>query len=131
MARAAVASGRCAVIGLQSTGEARTNDVISEKGEELDEFVSGGLLGGSLVSRRGAFNALPRSAAGSARHAGGHCARETSACVAIAQRFVINHNHSIGAGPKELLLKLVENYYPLPHDPYDEEAEAGKLRSHA
>lgn len=41
MARAAVASGRCAVIGLQSTGEARTSDVVAEKGEELDDFVSG------------------------------------------------------------------------------------------
>ena len=30
-----------------------------------------------------------------------------------------------GAGPKELLLRLVENYYPLPPDPDAEEAEAG------
>lgn len=42
MALAAVASGKCAVIGLQSTGEARTADVVAEKGEELDDFVSGG-----------------------------------------------------------------------------------------
>ncbi|PRW58205.1 strawberry notch-like [Chlorella sorokiniana] len=41
MARAALASGKCAVIGLQSTGEARTADVVAEKGEQLDDFVSG------------------------------------------------------------------------------------------
>ncbi|KAL4432432.1 hypothetical protein ABPG77_001731 [Micractinium sp. CCAP 211/92] len=68
MARAAVASGRCAVIGLQSTGEARTSDVVAEKGEELDDFVS---------------------------------------------------------GPKELICRLVENYYPLPPDPDAEDEEAG------
>lgn len=42
MAQAAVAAGKCVVIGLQSTGEARTADVVLEKGEELDDFVSGG-----------------------------------------------------------------------------------------
>jgi hypothetical protein len=41
MARAAVAQGKCAVIGLQSTGEARTADVVADKGDELDDFVSG------------------------------------------------------------------------------------------
>ena len=41
MAQAAVANGKCAVIGLQSTGEARTAEVVAEKGEELDDFVSG------------------------------------------------------------------------------------------
>lgn len=45
MARAALASGKCAVIGLQSTGEARTADVVAEKGEQLDDFVSGESLG--------------------------------------------------------------------------------------
>jgi hypothetical protein len=30
------------------------------------------------------------------------------------------------AGPKELLLKLVEDYYPLPPDPTNEEEEAGE-----
>ena len=29
------------VIGLQSTGEARTSEAVFERGEELDEFVSG------------------------------------------------------------------------------------------
>ena len=33
MALAAVAEGKCAVIGLQSTGEARTADVVAERGE--------------------------------------------------------------------------------------------------
>lgn len=42
MARAAVEAGKCAVIGLQSTGEARTADVVADKGDELDDFVSGG-----------------------------------------------------------------------------------------
>lgn len=41
MTKDALASDRCVVIGLQSTGEARTADVIAEKGEELDDFVSG------------------------------------------------------------------------------------------
>ena len=41
MAEEALATGKCVVIGLQSTGEARTADVIAERGEELDEFVSG------------------------------------------------------------------------------------------
>ncbi|EFN59033.1 hypothetical protein CHLNCDRAFT_137726 [Chlorella variabilis] len=67
MAQAAVANGKCAVIGLQSTGEARTADVVADRGEELDDFVS---------------------------------------------------------GPKELLIRLVENYYPLPRDPNAEEDEA-------
>lgn len=31
-------------------------------------------------------------------------------------------------GPKELLLKLVEDYYPLPKDPYDTDNEAGESR---
>ena len=41
MSQEAIADGKCVVIGLQSTGEARTADVIAERGEELDEFVSG------------------------------------------------------------------------------------------
>ena len=41
MAKQAKAEGKCVVIGLQSTGEARTADVIAERGEELDDFVSG------------------------------------------------------------------------------------------
>lgn len=44
MAQAAVANGKCAVIGLQSTGEARTADVVADRGEELDDFVSGETL---------------------------------------------------------------------------------------
>ena len=40
-ANQAIEDGKCVVIGLQSTGEARTQDVIAEKGEELDDFVSG------------------------------------------------------------------------------------------
>ncbi len=41
MSKAAVEEGKCIVIGLQSTGEANTNDVVAEKGDELDDFVSG------------------------------------------------------------------------------------------
>ena len=41
MSQEALADGKCVVIGLQSTGEARTADVVAERGEELDEFVSG------------------------------------------------------------------------------------------
>ncbi len=45
MAKQALAEGKCVVIGLQSTGEARTADVIAERGEELDDFVSGPKVG--------------------------------------------------------------------------------------
>ncbi len=38
--RTAINEGKCVVIGLQSTGEARLNDVIEEKGEELEDFIS-------------------------------------------------------------------------------------------
>lgn len=41
LSKEALADGKCVVIGLQSTGEARTADVIAERGEELDDFVSG------------------------------------------------------------------------------------------
>ena len=68
MSQDAVKDGKCVVIGLQSTGEARTGDVIAEKGEELDDFVS---------------------------------------------------------GPKELLLRLVDGYYPLP--PTSLEVQAQKF----
>lgn len=45
IAKEALAEGKCVVIGLQSTGEARTADVIAERGEELDDFVSGPKVG--------------------------------------------------------------------------------------
>ncbi|KFM25511.1 Strawberry notch-like protein 1 [Auxenochlorella protothecoides] len=69
MSKAAVEEGKCIVIGLQSTGEARTNDVVAEKGDELDDFVS---------------------------------------------------------GPKELLSRLVTEYYPMPASPalWDQEDES-------
>lgn len=60
MAKDAVARNKAVVIGLQTTGEARTADVVAEKGFELEDFVS---------------------------------------------------------GPKELIMRLVEDYYPLPPDP--------------
>ena len=41
LAKEALAENKCVVIGLQSTGEARTADVVAERGEELDDFVSG------------------------------------------------------------------------------------------
>lgn len=41
LAKEAVETERCCVIGLQSTGESRTADVVAERGEELDDFVSG------------------------------------------------------------------------------------------
>jgi hypothetical protein len=41
MAEKALADGKCVVIGLQSTGEARTADVVAAKGDDLDDFVSG------------------------------------------------------------------------------------------
>eukprot|EP00899_Mesostigma_viride_P003167 jgi/Mesvir1/12851/Mv05881-RA.1 len=57
MAKQALADGKCVVIGLQSTGEARTEEVVKNNGCELEDFLS---------------------------------------------------------GPKELLLKLVQDIYPLP-----------------
>lgn len=41
MSRAALEEGKCVVVGLQSTGDARTADVVAEKGEVLDDYVSG------------------------------------------------------------------------------------------
>ena len=41
MSRAALEEGKCVVIGLQSTGEARTADVVAEKGDILEDYVSG------------------------------------------------------------------------------------------
>lgn len=60
LAKEALAEGKCVVIGLQSTGEARTEEAVTKYGLELDDFVS---------------------------------------------------------GPRELLLKLVEENYPLPPKP--------------
>ncbi|GJP33081.1 hypothetical protein CLOM_g17646 [Closterium sp. NIES-68] len=60
MVQQAVAEGKCVVIGLQSTGEARTDEAVAKLGTEMDDFVS---------------------------------------------------------GPREILLKLVEESYPLPPEP--------------
>ncbi|KAJ6822165.1 protein FORGETTER 1 [Iris pallida] len=60
LAKKALAENKCVVIGLQSTGEARTEEAVTKYGAELDDFVS---------------------------------------------------------GPRELLLKLVEENYPLPPKP--------------
>ena len=40
VARASLKDKKCVVIGLQSTGEARTKDAIEEHGEVFDDFVS-------------------------------------------------------------------------------------------
>lgn len=40
VAKEAIADGNCAVIGLQSTGEARTLDVLAQEDGELTDFVS-------------------------------------------------------------------------------------------
>ncbi|XP_020269430.1 protein FORGETTER 1 [Asparagus officinalis] len=60
LAKQALVDNKCVVIGLQSTGEARTEEAVTKYGAELDDFVS---------------------------------------------------------GPRELLLKLVEENYPLPQKP--------------
>ncbi|PHU04117.1 Protein strawberry notch [Capsicum chinense] len=60
IAKEALTEGKCVVVGLQSTGEARTEEAVSKYGLELDDFVS---------------------------------------------------------GPRELLLKFVEENYPLPEKP--------------
>ncbi|XP_027062492.2 protein FORGETTER 1 isoform X1 [Coffea arabica] len=60
LAKQALAEKKCVVIGLQSTGEARTEEAVSKYGLELDDFIS---------------------------------------------------------GPRELLLKFVEENYPLPEKP--------------
>ncbi|XP_014490217.1 protein FORGETTER 1 isoform X1 [Vigna radiata var. radiata] len=60
LAKEALAQEKCVVIGLQSTGEARTEEAVTKYGSELDDFVS---------------------------------------------------------GPRELLLKFVEENYPLPEKP--------------
>ncbi|XP_010429815.1 PREDICTED: protein strawberry notch-like [Camelina sativa] len=60
LAKKALSTNKCVVIGLQSTGEARTEEAVTKYGLELDDFVS---------------------------------------------------------GPRELLLKFVEENYPLPEEP--------------
>lgn len=40
VAKKAVEDGKCVVIGLQSTGEARTLDVIEREGGDITEFIS-------------------------------------------------------------------------------------------
>lgn len=40
LANKAVADGMCCVIGLQSTGEANTNQMRDEQGDEMDDFIS-------------------------------------------------------------------------------------------
>ncbi|KAK9794640.1 hypothetical protein WJX73_005848 [Symbiochloris irregularis] len=40
MSQQAIAEGKCVVIGLQSTGEARTADAVAKQGEDLDDFIS-------------------------------------------------------------------------------------------
>jgi hypothetical protein len=150
MARAAVANGKCAVVGLQSTGEARTADVVADKGEELDDFVSGacllppaGLLChcsvaccASLVTW-GAFHCLERTLGCPLC-----CARVLSACLMISCFpfspgsfpshycfiFICLAFMPAPTGPKELLIRLVENYYPLPPNPNALEEEAGESR---
>ena len=41
ISKQALQDGQCVVIGLQTTGEARTAELVSEQGTELDDFVSG------------------------------------------------------------------------------------------
>ncbi|KAL3700029.1 hypothetical protein R1sor_018051 [Riccia sorocarpa] len=76
LAKQALSESKCVVIGLQSTGEARTEEAVNRYGVELDDFVS---------------------------------------------------------GPRELLLKLVEDHYPLPTEPktlqgIDDEIVKGESR---
>lgn len=64
LAKQALTENKCVVVGLQSTGEARTEEAVTKYGLELDDFVS---------------------------------------------------------GPRELLLKFVEENYPLPEEPEPED----------
>ncbi|KAD4178713.1 hypothetical protein E3N88_27304 [Mikania micrantha] len=66
LSKQALMENKCVVIGLQSTGEARTEDAVTKYGNELDDFIS---------------------------------------------------------GPRELLLKFVEENYPLPEKPESPSAE--------
>ncbi|XP_047315332.1 protein FORGETTER 1 [Impatiens glandulifera] len=69
LSKQALMENKCVVIGLQSTGEARTEEVVTKYGSELDDFVS---------------------------------------------------------GPRELLLKFVEENYPLPEKPEKPETLPGE-----
>ncbi|CAN1263030.1 Protein FORGETTER 1 [Linum perenne] len=73
LAKNALMEDKCVVIGLQSTGEARTEEAVTKYGLELDDFIS---------------------------------------------------------GPRELLLKFVEDNYPLPDkpEPLDGEGDMGELQ---
>ena len=48
------------VIGLQSTGEARTADVVAERGELLDDYVSGPRVRSEIMSDRFYMSCLPQ-----------------------------------------------------------------------
>ena len=63
ISKQALQDGQCVVIGLQTTGEARTAELVSEQGSELDDFVSGPKVrpshyGGFLQPSRLPVNAL-------------------------------------------------------------------------
>lgn len=170
MSQQALEDGKCIVIGLQSTGEARTADVIAERGEELDEFVSGpkvrrcktcklpaGLTGlfqiqmlifhktdtdKKISGRRVLWHGNQQSTAGrvpqaadvilpwkvmcQALHAAVHsaCAVEIdlhAACKSSPHSAPLiplpAHTTTVLAAVlQELMLKLVEDHYPLPGD---------------
>ncbi|GAB4817769.1 hypothetical protein N2152v2_004815 [Parachlorella kessleri] len=97
MAKAAVSSGKCVVIGLQSTGEARTVEAVQRSKAE-----------------RSRQRQQQRQQEGQEAGQGGE---EKEGDDDELDDFV--------SGPRELLLKLVEDYYPLPPDPSAEDAEAG------
>ena len=160
MARAALASGKCAVIGLQSTGEARTADVVAEKGEQLDDFVSGEQhICWSIQQRimfrfraerpvylcaacgmqwarcaRGVAPPAPTDSRNNNTTASGpaawhrpvgatlHCSNRLSTYGCLLPALLV-------AGPKELLLRLVDLHFPLPPDPDAPEDEDGAWSS--
>ena len=53
VARQSLKDKKCVVIGLQSTGEARTKDAIEEHGEVFDDFVSAPRSGARKVHQEG------------------------------------------------------------------------------
>lgn len=130
MTEQALREGKCVVIGLQSTGEARTVDVIAERGEELDDFVSGPKVLPLTIAVSLALSTLmpvvsvtPERRNLFSRGA----ALEWKSSTAnkhhpVSRHWIMGMSADWQSAVQELLLKLVEDHYPLPLDPDDRQA---------
>ena len=132
LAREALGAGHAVVVGLQSTGEARTNDVVAKKGDELGDFVSDESGAGGGCFSDAAMCLLSCDAHVMSLASCGHCSlschgslgtRERPRCPPRTPRASYFHRALLSAGPRELLLNLIDKYFPVFPSPYEEVAE--------